>query len=103
LEAVRAANSTDVPVLSIDIPTGIECDTGRVMGDAIWAHTTVTFGLPKPFLFAGEGPDHSGKWTEAAIGYPEDLLNHPLDARLLTVAEVGEKLPVRWHTSHKGT
>lgn len=103
LEAILAANATDVPVISVDIPSGIDCDTGQPLGEAIWAHTTVTFGLPKPFLFAGEGPDHAGVWRVAGIGFPPQLLEAPTGAFLTDFPWIAERLPLRWHTSHKGS
>jgi len=103
LQSVLAMNEADTPVISIDIPTGIEADTGQVMGEAVWAHTTVTFGLPKPCFFTGEGPDHAGIRKVAEIGFPPELLNEPTDAFLVKAPWVSERLPVRWHTSHKGS
>lgn len=103
LEAILAANATDVPVVSVDIPSGIDCDTGNPLGEAIWAHTTVTFGLPKPFLFASEGPDHAGIWRVADIGFPPALLEEPTGAFLVDTPWASDRMPLRWHTSHKGT
>jgi len=101
-EAIVAANSSRKPIVAVDIPSGIDCDTGEVLGVAAEATRTVTFGLPKPFLFQGEGIEHSGKWTVADIGFPEDLLNEPTSAVALSSEWVGSLLPKRTKTSHKG-
>lgn len=103
LQAVLAMNETDVPVVSIDIPTGIDFDSGQTFGEAVWAHSTVSFGLPKPCFFTGEGPDHAGILHMADIGFPPQLLEEATDAFLIDHEWVGDRLPNRWHTSHKGT
>ncbi len=101
-EAIVSANSSGKPIVAVDIPSGIDCDTGEMLGSAIYATRTVTFGLPKPFLFQGEGIERSGKWTVADIGFPCDLLDEPTSAMALTSDWVGSLLPKRSRTSHKG-
>ncbi len=102
LDSIRAINRSGVPVVAIDVPSGISCDTGEELGDSIWALRTVTFGLPKPYLFQGLGLEHSGYWTVADIGFPPVLLSEPTDARLLDCEWVGALLPERMRASHKG-
>ena len=48
-------------VVSVDVPTGLDCDTGAVLGDAVKADLTVTMGIYKTGLFAGKGAERSGK------------------------------------------
>lgn len=103
LQAVLAMNESDVPVISVDIPTGIDCDTGATSGEAVWAQSTISFGLPKRCFFTGEGPDHAGSLRIADIGFPASILTEPTDAFLVDNAWVADRLPHRWHTSHKGT
>jgi NAD(P)H-hydrate epimerase len=102
LEAIQAINRSGVPVVSVDVPSGIACDTGEELGESIWALRTVTFGLPKPFLFEGLGLEHSGGWTVADIGYPGALLREETGARLLDSEWVSHVLPERLRASHKG-
>lgn len=102
LEAIEVVNRSGVPVLAIDVPSGIDCDTGEELGESVWAVRTVTFGLPKPFLFQSTGLEHSGYWTVADIGYPEQLLEEPTEARLTDCVWVGSLLPERRRSSHKG-
>jgi len=101
-DAIRAINRSGVPVVSVDVPSGIHTDTGEELGESIWAMRTVTFGLPKPYLFQGIGIEHAGYWTVADIGFPPELLSEPTDARLLEPEWVGGLLPERFRASHKG-
>lgn len=102
LDAIHAINASGVPVLSVDIPSGIECDTGRELGASVRANRTVTFGTAKPYLFQNAGVERSGVWTVADIGFPEALLNQPRSAMLLNAHWVEERLPSRKKDSHKG-
>src|SRR5690606_28553133 len=53
---IELMNSLKAPVVSVDCPSGLDCDRGQVNEIAVRAHTTLTFGLAKPGFFAGEGP-----------------------------------------------
>ena len=55
-EWVEAINRSGCPVAALDLPTGLDADTGEVAEMAVRADLTVTFGLPKIGLFLGEGP-----------------------------------------------
>ncbi|MCX7799776.1 MAG: NAD(P)H-hydrate dehydratase [Fimbriimonadales bacterium] len=101
-EAIEAINSSGAPVIAVDLPSGIHCDTGEELGESVWACRTVTFGLPKPFLFQGIGMEHAGRWTVDPIGFPKPLLEQHTDAFLLDDAWVGAQLPDRLRSSHKG-
>lgn len=72
-EIIRFLNKSGVPILAVDVPSGLDSDTGRVVTAAVAADVTVTFGLPKMGLFAGNGPVHSGRIILADIGMPLDL------------------------------
>lgn len=102
LESIRAINRSGVPVISVDLPSGILADTGEDMGESVWAVRTVTFGLAKPFLFQGIGIEQSGYWSVADIGFPTALLNEHTDAMLLEKEWVVHLLPERLRASHKG-
>jgi ADP-dependent NAD(P)H-hydrate dehydratase / NAD(P)H-hydrate epimerase len=101
-EAIQAINRSGVPAVAIDVPSGIACDTGEELGESVWALRTVTFALPKPFLFQGIGLEHAGYWTVADIGMPGSLLEEPTDAKLVECELVGNLLPERLRASHKG-
>ena len=73
-EIIEFLNGFKKPVLSLDIPSGLDADTGVVAGTAIIATETVTFALPKKGLYLNDGPKYSGKITVAEISIPEELL-----------------------------
>ena len=70
LGAIKSANASGVPILALDVPSGLDGDTGEVLGEAIKAEITVTFGAPKLGLERGEGPARSGRVAVADIGMP---------------------------------
>ena len=71
---VRAAAAAPAPVLAVDLPSGLDADTGAVLGAAVPAAVTVTFIAPKPGFTAGEGPRLCGRVVVAEIGIPRPLL-----------------------------
>jgi NAD(P)H-hydrate epimerase len=90
--------------MAVDLPSGIHADTGAVMGSAVMATWTVTFGLPKHGLYLGAGVDHAGEVHIADIGIPpEYVASLATDVALITREEVRELLPPRPRTAHKGT
>src|SRR3954470_17696219 len=72
---VDYANRQRSPVLALDIPSGLDSDTGRVMGRAVRATHTITFIGLKPGLLTLEGPDHCGEITVADLGLPAAKAN----------------------------
>ncbi len=90
-------------ILAVDIPSGVNSDTGEVPGDALKADITVTFGLPKwgHFLFPGAG--YVGKLIVADIGFPAFLLeDDSIVGNLATAEFVKNVLPRRPLDAHKG-
>lgn len=74
LSAVRRMNEARCPVVSCDIPSGIDGDTGNVLGEAVRADWTVTFTCSKLGLTRGEGKEYAGTVEVAPIGIPEELI-----------------------------
>lgn len=68
--SIVAANGANVPVLAIDIPSGVDATSGSTMEPAVVAGTTVTLGLPKWGLIRNAGPAHAGRVLVADIGIP---------------------------------
>ena len=92
-------------VMSVDIPSGVSSDTGKVEGVAIIATKTVSFVLPKKGFFLAEGPRHIGEWKVVDISVPLlaiQELGLTLPA-LITKSLVKSSLPVRPPHGHKGT
>jgi hydroxyethylthiazole kinase-like uncharacterized protein yjeF len=69
---VDYANRQSCPVLALDIPSGLQSDTGRVLGRALRATHTITFIALKPGLLTLDGPDHCGEITVADLGLQVD-------------------------------
>ena len=70
LQIIRSVNSAEKPVLSLDIPSGINGSTGRIEGDAVKADSTVTFGSPKRGNILYPGYSHNGKIYCSRISFP---------------------------------
>ena len=66
-ELVAYANRQRCPVLALDVPSGLQSDTGRVLGAAVRATHTITFIALKPGLLTLDGPDHAGEVTVAGL------------------------------------
>ena len=103
-EYVDEVNRAQGWVVSIDIPSGLEANTGKVYRAAIHAQSTVSFGLPKLGLFLGEGPEYSGRVVVDPISIPESYLeDEGISTFVLTDEVVRAMLPVRQLRGHKGT
>lgn len=92
----EAACDRGVPVVSCDIPSGVNADTGEVgEGGAFTATRTVTLAGLKRGLLQYPGATYAGRVTVAPIGMPPDILNETATATLTTADWVREKLPLR--------
>jgi NAD(P)H-hydrate epimerase len=78
LRAVQQINAIDKPTVSVDIPSGLDADTGAVYGTAVLADLTMTFGAAKRGMTRGHGPDHCGRIEVAEIGFPGVLIEKAL-------------------------
>jgi len=127
-KATRFINTLKKPIVSVDIPSGVEGSTGRVSGEAIKADLTITFGLPKIGLVIYPGAEYVGELEVADIGIPKRFLRdkkikvnpvrsprqrrgiRPLRGRitsngvnLITKEEISSYLKPRKPDTHKGT
>jgi ADP-dependent NAD(P)H-hydrate dehydratase / NAD(P)H-hydrate epimerase len=99
--AIGMINQTERPVLSIDIPSGVDGSSGVVAGVAVRAAVTVTFHLAKPGLWINPGKRHAGRVEVIDIGIPRGA---PLQASVgLIDRSVVEALPSRDASSTKFT
>ena len=102
IEAINSARSPDVSVLAVDLPSGIDSDTGGVLGCAVRADTTVTLSLPKLGIALEPGRSHAGRVRVARIGIADEAPGVALAAELFTPRGAGRALPERPPDGHKG-
>lgn len=100
VEAIRASG---VPVLALDIPSGLHADSGAVLGAAVRADCTIAFIGLKIGFYLGNGPDHVGEVRFAGLGVDDAARAHVAGiAERIDVAELHQWLPARPRTAHKG-
>jgi hydroxyethylthiazole kinase-like uncharacterized protein yjeF len=61
-------NKKSIPVISVDVPSGLDADTGEILGASVKAGITVTMQFPKQGFYKNKGPEHVGKIIVADIG-----------------------------------
>jgi NAD(P)H-hydrate epimerase len=99
---IEAVNGSGLPVLALDLPSGLDADTGLIHGAAISATRTITFVALKAGLFLGDGWDRVGELAFAGLGIPEAAREahapviRRMDQQLLKAA-----LPRRRRSAHK--
>lgn len=92
------------PVVAVDLPSGVESDSGRVQGACVQAALTVTFGLAKIGQVFYPGRSYCGTLHLADIGFPADIVQSTQATALLLSAEgLGSLLPQRRGDAHKGS
>ncbi|TXS26919.1 NAD(P)H-hydrate dehydratase [Streptomyces sp. gb1(2016)] len=91
-ELVRAVTAGHAPVLAVDLPSGVEADTGQVLGAAVRADATVTFGTYKPGLLIDPAAERAGALRLVDIGLAAELPPRP-DLEALQYADVAALLP----------
>jgi len=101
-EAIEAANLSKLPLLAVDIPSGLNGNTGEVTSIAIRATATAALGLPKIGFFIGKGFDHIGKLFVLDFGLPPSYLNQAQpEAYLFDDKQAPHLLPPIKRTRHK--
>ena len=104
-EAIRCANEARprCRVLAVDLPSGLDADTGQALGPCIEADLTVTLGLPKLGLTLEPGRSRAGRIWVGRIGIADEAPGVELKTTLLTRRGAGALLPARPTHGHKGT
>ncbi|MDO4292118.1 MAG: NAD(P)H-hydrate dehydratase [Eubacteriales bacterium] len=102
-QAVSYINESPAFVLSLDLPSGISADTGQVMGTAVNADVTVTFGFWKKGLVLYPGARYAGTVLCAPIGITEDSFLGQRPAAFTLRCPAAELLPARPAEGNKGT
>lgn len=104
IEVINQIRKAGKAVVAVDIPSGIHADTGQVMGVAVRATLTVTFGLPKRGHLLFPGAEHAGKLKVVDIGIPPSLIDQAnISAHLLTPHDLAPHLLPRPADVHKGS
>jgi hydroxyethylthiazole kinase-like uncharacterized protein yjeF len=100
---ITRINNSNKPVISIDIPSGLNGETGRVNGICVKADKTVTFGLPKIGLLIHPGCEYVGQLIVADIGIPRKVIEGAgLKTNLIEQHQVTAIIPRRRDDSNKG-
>ncbi len=103
VKAIETIKHARVPVISVDIPSGISADTGEMLGIAVRANYTFTMGLPKRGLFLRDGLEHRGTWDVVDIGFPKELVAQGnIKVNLVNPADLKGFTPSRRLGAHKG-
>ncbi|WP_405601137.1 NAD(P)H-hydrate dehydratase [Streptomyces sp. NBC_01410] len=90
---VRAARGSNAAVVAVDLPSGVEADSGEVHGEALRADATVTFGTYKPALLIDPAREYAGTVRLVGIGLEDHLPSVP-DVEALQHVDVAQLLPV---------
>lgn len=102
-DVIDLVNCSGKPVISIDIPSGVNGTTGEVSGSCIRASKTVTLVLPKPGLVMHPGCEYTGELVVADIGIPLEVINgSDIQLNLLDEQFVSDLIPQRKSNSNKG-
>ena len=101
-QLVNWSNASGLPILAIDIPSGLHADSGRVLGCATRARHTLTFIGLKAGLFTLDGPDYAGEVRLDSIGVDLPQTSGPRGWRIES-ALIANVLPPRRRNSHKGS
>ncbi len=101
-QAIVAANECGLPIIAIDIPSGVNGDTGAVETVAIHADLTIYLGLPKIGFFIGDGWNYVGQLVYASFGLKEAYINDAkTEAMLFQLTAISDLLPPMHRTRHK--
>lgn len=101
--AVNYLNAADVPVVSLDVPTGLNANTGETLGAVVQAHSTVSFIAPKKGLYTGKAVSCCGKIVVSDLGLSADFFRSMSPAvQVLDERYLSSCLPERPRAAHKG-
>ena len=102
-DAVNAINKQSSPVMALDIPSGLDGDSGAIRGVAIRADLTVTFVGLKTGLFLNDGPDCVGELRFSDLQIPQECYEKSEERlRRIEYAEFAAVMPPRDQSAHKG-
>lgn len=102
-EAIDLVNACQAPVVAVDIPSGIDAGSGRVLGKAVRAELTVTFALPKLGNILYPGAELCGRLVVADIGMPEAVVAQAPGVDFVDLDAARKLFRPRHVTAHKGS
>ena len=95
-QIINAMNAAGCPIVSVDVPSGLDADTGNVEGACVRAALTVTFALPKVGLRVYPGAEYVGELIVADIGMPRQVMAaKDINVFATEAADVARWLPAR--------
>ena len=101
---INAINRLSTPILSVDLPSGLDADTGHPLGTCVRSDRTVTIGLPKRGLLMHPGAELAGKLEVVDIGFPKQVVDaQNIKVNWTTAAQAAQWMPPRPPSSHKGS
>jgi NAD(P)H-hydrate epimerase len=101
--AIAAINAAGTPVLALDLPSGLDADSGRIRGAAVRATATLSFIGLKQGLFTADGPDCSGRVHYSSLGVPAQVFSRLAPAATrLSYQTLAARLRPRPRGAHKG-
>ena len=104
IAAINQGRSAGARVIAVDVPSGLDADSGRPLGPCVVAQLTVTMGVPKPGLCQEPGAALVGELVVADIGFPPAALAEiPSKLELLDEASVRKLFAPRARDSNKGS
>lgn len=102
-DLIEAMNAQSAPILSLDVPSGVDADTGAVPGVAVTAAATLSFIVLKQGLLTGSACNHTGNLWVDDLDLPKVLFACvPAATQLLRPAQLQDWLPRRPRDAHKG-
>ena len=103
-DLLKMLNETNIPIIAVDLPSGLDVNTGQPGEIAIKADATVTFGLPKIGLLLEPGASFAGELWLGDISLPNQLIEKAnFKTQLITAQACQKLLPLRPIIGHKGT
>ena len=102
-QAIDALNQTGLPILALDIPSGLNADTGEVQGVALKASVTLSFVGIKRGLYAGQAPDYCGEIAFDNLSLPDTVYaTQAVEAQRMQYDDFKPLLVPRERNAHKG-
>jgi NAD(P)H-hydrate epimerase len=103
-DTINVINNSNKYIYSVDIPSGINSDNGKVMGVAIKANKTITFCLPKIGILIQPGATYCGELIITDIGIPKTVINSIKEFNIQAIENnIVRNIPKRSSISHKGS